>query len=60
LGINGVCIICHGKSGAKAIKNAVRVASEFVSQNVNEHIESNIIQRSKIAQVWGGISKRKH
>ena len=39
LGINGPCIIGHGNSDANAIKNAVRVASEFVSHRVNEHIE---------------------
>lgn len=60
LGINGVCIICHGKSSPKAIKNALRVASEFVSHNVNEHIESNIVHRSKVAQLWGSISERKN
>ncbi len=42
LGLQGACIICHGKSDAYAIKNAVRVASEFVSHNVNQHIEENI------------------
>lgn len=38
LGINGVCIICHGSSSAKAIKNAIRVAGEEVVKNVNRHI----------------------
>lgn len=42
LGINGACIIGHGKSNANAIKNAVRVASEFISHRVNEHIEENL------------------
>jgi len=42
LGINGACIIGHGKSNAIAIKNAVRVASEFVSHKVNNHIEQNL------------------
>lgn len=42
LGINGACIIGHGKSDAKAIKNAVRVASEFYSQNVNNHITQSL------------------
>jgi glycerol-3-phosphate acyltransferase PlsX len=45
LGIDGVCIICHGGSSAKAIKNAIRVASRFVQQNVNgeicEQLEAN-------------------
>ena len=38
LGLNGVCIICHGSSRAKAIFNAIRVASEQVTLRVNEHI----------------------
>lgn len=38
LGLNGVCIICHGSSRAKAIRNAIRVASEQVSLKVNDHI----------------------
>jgi len=42
LGIKGVCIIGHGKSNAFAIKNAIRVASEFVSQGVNERIEQKL------------------
>lgn len=38
LGVDGRCIISHGSSTAKAIKNAVRVAADFVSQDVNKHI----------------------
>lgn len=38
LGVNGPCIIAHGGSTSKAIKNAIRVASEFVDRKVNEHI----------------------
>jgi phosphate acyltransferase len=38
LGVNGVCIICHGGSSAKAIKNAIREAGEFVKLEVNQHI----------------------
>lgn len=38
LGVDGRCIICHGSSTPKAIKNAIRVAAEFVKQNVNKHI----------------------
>ena len=43
LGVNGVCIISHGKSTGKAIKNAIRVAVEFVSNRVNESIEKAIL-----------------
>lgn len=42
LGVKGICIIAHGKSNAKAIKNAVRVAKEFVENKVNEHISAEI------------------
>jgi phosphate acyltransferase len=38
LGIKGVCIITHGSSNTNAIKNAVRVASEFAEGGVNETI----------------------
>ncbi|MFH1189495.1 MAG: phosphate acyltransferase PlsX [Candidatus Omnitrophota bacterium] len=38
LGIDGTCIISHGSSTPKAIKNAIRVAAEFKEQGVNEHI----------------------
>lgn len=38
LGVDGICIISHGHSSSKAIKNAIRVASEFVSHRINEKI----------------------
>lgn len=42
LGINGTCIISHGRSSAKAIKNAVKVASEFARKKVHETISYEI------------------
>jgi glycerol-3-phosphate acyltransferase PlsX len=42
LGIRGVVIICHGRSTAKAIKNAIRVAREFCVSRVNEKIDEEI------------------
>lgn len=38
LGVNGVVIIGHGRSNAKAIKNAIRVAAEEVKHQFNEKI----------------------
>lgn len=38
LGIAGNCIISHGSSNARAMKNAIRVASEFVKYEINQHI----------------------
>jgi phosphate acyltransferase len=42
LGVNGICIISHGGSSAKAIKSAIRVAREFIKDNVNQHIIEEI------------------
>lgn len=39
LGVKGSAIICHGRSSAKAIKNAVRVAAEVIESRVNDRIE---------------------
>jgi len=38
LGIDGRVIIAHGGSSAKAIKNAVRAAMEYVEHKLNQHI----------------------
>jgi glycerol-3-phosphate acyltransferase PlsX len=38
LGINGVGIICHGKSSAEAIKNAILEAAKMVEKQVTEKI----------------------
>ena len=42
LGLKGVSIICHGRSNANAIKNAVRVAAEFAEGGVSEKIEAEL------------------
>ena len=34
LGLNGVCIVAHGRSNALAIKNAIRVAKQAVESDV--------------------------
>ena len=38
LGVNGVVIIGHGRSSAKAVKNAIRVAIQEVESGVNQSI----------------------
>ena len=49
LGVKGVCIICHGRSDANAIKNAIRVAVESASVNINQQIEGGLRQTSAVA-----------
>src|ERR1035438_10533080 len=42
LGVRGMCVICHGRSNANAVKNAIRVAAEFSGGNVNQRIEEEL------------------
>ena len=42
LGVNGVVIIAHGSSSAKAIKNAINRARELSEKNINAHIREGI------------------
>ncbi len=42
LGLNGLCVICHGRSPAKAVKNAIRVAKEFAEGKINERIATEL------------------
>jgi glycerol-3-phosphate acyltransferase PlsX len=44
LGVKGCVIICHGRSSAKAIKNAMRLAAEFSRRNLAEKIQSQIAE----------------
>ena len=42
LGINGNCVISHGKSSAKAINNAIKIAVDMVGSDAKGHIERRI------------------
>ncbi len=42
LGVKGVNIICHGRSNANAIKNAIRVAAEFAQGKITEKIAAEL------------------
>ncbi len=42
LGINGVCVIGHGRSNARAVRNAIMVAVNEIKRKVNEKILEDI------------------
>jgi glycerol-3-phosphate acyltransferase PlsX len=48
LGVGGYCLICHGRSEARAIKNAIRVGKQLFGSRINEKIVEQI---SKSIQV---------
>jgi glycerol-3-phosphate acyltransferase PlsX len=63
LGVRGGCIVCHGRSNAKAIKNAIRVAREFAVNRMDEKIQEKVgdlharEQRAALAEVQGASQK---
>ncbi len=52
LGVNGVCIIAHGRSNPKAIKNAINRARELIEKKINEHIMEDIESNLKDLDIW--------
>ena len=44
LGVNGITIISHGRSSAKAIRNALRVAADCVRSRVLDNIREGIAE----------------
>jgi glycerol-3-phosphate acyltransferase PlsX len=42
LGVKGCVIICHGRSSAKAVKNAIRFAAEFSRRGLAQKIQSSL------------------
>ncbi|HWZ42786.1 MAG TPA: phosphate acyltransferase PlsX [Candidatus Saccharimonadales bacterium] len=42
LGLKGVAIVAHGSSNSNAIKNAIRVASQFAESGINSRIEQEL------------------
>ncbi|MEA1939512.1 MAG: phosphate acyltransferase PlsX [Candidatus Caldatribacteriota bacterium] len=41
LGIDGLCFVCHGRSKAKTIKNAIFNAVNFVHSDILNHLKEN-------------------
>ncbi|MDI3534545.1 MAG: phosphate acyltransferase [Thermosediminibacterales bacterium] len=47
LGIDGICIKCHGSSNAKAISNAILKTELFIKNNVNTEIFQEIQKKGE-------------
>ena len=50
LGVGGYSLICHGRSDAKAIKNAIRVGKQLVKSKINEHIIEKIAKSIEVEE----------
>ena len=51
LGVNGICIITHGSSGAKAMRNSIALAAESVRSRMVETIRDDIAYLSPVRPV---------
>jgi len=58
LGVNGVSIICHGRSSAKAVQNGIRVAIEAVQNNLVSAIFDSIQKNDYMEEVDANLAKR--
>jgi glycerol-3-phosphate acyltransferase PlsX len=57
LGVSRIVVIGHGRSNARAIRNAIRSVKEFSEHHTAEQIE-NAIQNPQITQMPGEVNLR--
>ena len=50
LGVGGYCLICHGRSDSRAIKNAIRVGKQLVNSGVNPKIVERIAESIPVSE----------
>jgi phosphate acyltransferase len=48
LGVSGICLICHGRSDARAIKNAIRVGKQLSGSGINQRIVEKLKQCKQV------------
>lgn len=53
LGVKGIVLICHGRSHAKAIKNAIKAACNLVHKKLND----SIVTELKKLSWWGRLTE---
>ena len=53
LGVNGTVIISHGRSGSKAISNAIRMANKMAEVDINSEIVENLRTLSSESEPGG-------
>lgn len=54
LGVNGVCIICHGSSEARTIKHTILRAKEYVEKGVNAAIVARVAELEEHQAITDG------
>lgn len=55
LGLQGIVIVCHGRSNVKAVTNAVKMAAVFVQKKTNESLVANIAANEELTRFTKAI-----
>jgi glycerol-3-phosphate acyltransferase PlsX len=58
LGVRGIVLKCHGRSKARAIANAVRVAAGFIRDHLNDHIVEELKSEGHVGWFSGWWKSR--
>ncbi|MBI3326824.1 MAG: phosphate acyltransferase PlsX [Nitrospinae bacterium] len=53
LGVNGTCLIAHGTSSPKAIKNAIGLTERLLTHQVNTHIQEDLAANEDMQELNG-------
>ncbi len=55
LGLQGIMIVCHGRSNSKAIASATKMAAVFVEKRTNERLVANISANEELTRYGKSI-----
>lgn len=55
LGLQGILIVCHGSSNAKAVSSATKMAAAFVEKKTNERLIANISVNEELTRFGKAI-----
>ncbi len=50
LGLQGLILVCHGKSNTKAICNAIKMGGTFVRKETNKHLAQTIMANDELTR----------
>lgn len=59
LGVDGNVIICHGRSTAKAIKNAIFTAARFVERGLTTHVAQALSRHKDTWATYSEVAEKK-
>ena len=50
LGLQGLAIVCHGRSSARAMQNAIKMAGTFVRKGTNDRLAETILANEELTR----------